>query len=36
MEYAQDHPELKGVFASFTDDADKLYPGWRDLLKGAE
>ncbi|MCX4781965.1 ribulose-bisphosphate carboxylase [Streptomyces sp. NBC_01264] len=33
VEYAQDHPELKGAFTSFTDDADKLYPGWRDLLR---
>jgi ribulose-bisphosphate carboxylase large chain len=32
VEYAKDHPELKGAFESFTGDADKLYPGWRDLL----
>lgn len=36
VDYAQEHPELKGAFASFTGDADKLYPGWRDLLKGGE
>ncbi|MCP3754683.1 ribulose-bisphosphate carboxylase [Streptomyces sp. TBY4] len=32
VEYAKDHPELKGAFASFTADADRLYPGWRDEL----
>lgn len=33
VDYAKDHPELKGAFHSFTADADVLYPGWRDALK---
>lgn len=32
MEYAKDHPELKGAFESFSAYADRLYPGWRDEL----
>ncbi|MFD7027406.1 ribulose-bisphosphate carboxylase [Streptomyces sp. NPDC059917] len=32
VEYAKDHPELRGAFESFTDDADRLYPGWREEL----
>jgi ribulose-bisphosphate carboxylase large chain len=35
LEYATDHPELRGAFQSFPNDADKLYPGWRDVLKVA-
>ena len=33
LEYAREHPELKGAFESFAADADKLYPGWRQILK---
>jgi len=33
VDFALEHPELKGAFESFQDDADKLYPGWRDKLK---
>jgi ribulose-bisphosphate carboxylase large chain len=33
VEYAKDHPELKGAFETFHWDADKLYPGWREALK---
>ncbi len=33
VEYAKEHPELKGAFESFAADADKLYPGWRQILK---
>jgi ribulose-bisphosphate carboxylase large chain len=33
VEYAQAHPELKGAFASFQQDADTLFPGWREALK---
>jgi len=33
VDYAQDHLELKGAFASFPADADALYPGWREALK---
>ena len=33
VEYAMEHPELKGAFESFTADADKLYPSWRTALK---
>ncbi len=32
VEYAMGHPELRGAFASFPDDADRLYPGWREKL----
>jgi ribulose-bisphosphate carboxylase large chain len=32
VEYAKDHPELKGAFETFSVDADKLYPGWREKL----
>jgi ribulose-bisphosphate carboxylase large chain len=35
VEYAKDHPELAGAFESFPDDADQLYPGWRDKVKAA-
>ncbi|CAA7627179.1 ribulose-bisphosphate carboxylase [Magnetospirillum sp. UT-4] len=33
IDFAQEHPELKGAFESFPADADKLYPGWREKLK---
>ncbi|MFA6442968.1 MAG: ribulose-bisphosphate carboxylase [Sterolibacterium sp.] len=33
IDYAKEHPELKGAFESFQADADKLYPGWRQALK---
>jgi ribulose-bisphosphate carboxylase large chain len=33
LDYAKDHPELKGAFASFSADADMLYPNWREKLK---
>ncbi|MDP2811336.1 MAG: ribulose-bisphosphate carboxylase [Rhodocyclaceae bacterium] len=33
IEYAKDHPELKGAFESFQSDADKLFPDWREALK---
>lgn len=32
VEYAKDHPELKGAFETFQNDADKIYPGWREKL----
>jgi len=32
VEYARDHAELRGAFETFTGDADKLYPGWRNKL----
>jgi ribulose-bisphosphate carboxylase large chain len=32
VEYAKEHPELKGAFETFHKDADKLYPGWRNKL----
>ena len=32
IEYAKDHPELKGAFETFHWDADKLFPGWREKL----
>ena len=33
VDFALEHPELKGAFESFPADADALYPGWRDKLK---
>lgn len=33
VDYAMEHPALKGAFESFPADADKLYPGWREKLK---
>ncbi|MDO8607600.1 MAG: ribulose-bisphosphate carboxylase [Phaeospirillum sp.] len=33
LDYAKDHPELKGAFESFSGDADALYPGWREKLR---
>jgi len=32
VDYAKDHPELKGAFETFQADADKIFPGWRDKL----
>ncbi len=32
--YARDHAELARAFASFPQDADALYPGWRAILGG--
>jgi ribulose-bisphosphate carboxylase large chain len=32
VDYAKEHPELKGAFESFPGDADKFYPGWRQQL----
>ncbi|MDH4121336.1 MAG: ribulose-bisphosphate carboxylase [Deltaproteobacteria bacterium] len=33
VDYAKDHKELAGAFATFQKDADQFYPGWRDKLK---
>ena len=32
VEYAREHKELARAFASFTQDADTFYPGWREQL----
>jgi ribulose-bisphosphate carboxylase large chain len=32
IDYAKDHPELKGAFESFPADADRFHPGWRGKL----
>ncbi len=32
VEYAKEHKELAGAFESFSSDADKIYPGWREKL----
>jgi ribulose-bisphosphate carboxylase large chain len=32
VEYAKEHRELARAFESFQNDADKLYPGWREKL----
>ncbi|SCZ61718.1 ribulose-bisphosphate carboxylase [Thiohalomonas denitrificans] len=32
VEYAKEHPELKGAFETFHWDADNLFPGWRESL----
>jgi len=32
LEFAREHKEFAGAFASFPKDADKLYPGWREKL----
>jgi len=32
LEYAREHAELKAAFASFPEDADRLYPSWREKL----
>ncbi|TAN72937.1 MAG: ribulose 1,5-bisphosphate carboxylase, partial [Magnetospirillum sp.] len=33
LDYAKEHPELKGAFESFSADADKIFPGWREKLR---
>ena len=35
VEFARDHREFARAFVSFTNDADKLFPGWRDKLASA-
>lgn len=35
VDYAKTHKELARAFESFSADADKLFPGWRDKLKPA-
>ncbi|MBE7565869.1 ribulose-bisphosphate carboxylase [Acidithiobacillus thiooxidans] len=32
IEWAKEHKEFAGAFASFPQDADQLYPGWRDKI----
>ena len=32
VEFARDHREFARAFASFPQDADNIYPGWRDAL----
>ncbi len=32
LDWAREHREFARAFASFPDDADQLYPGWRDKL----
>jgi len=32
IDYAKEHEELRGAFGTFQEDADKLYPGWREKL----
>lgn len=32
VDYAKDHPELRGAFETFQKDADQIYPGWREKL----
>ena len=33
VDYAKDHPELRGAFESFASDADRFHPGWRNKLQ---
>lgn len=33
VEFAKDHKEFARAFESFPQDADKLYPGWREALR---
>ncbi|MFN3605014.1 MAG: ribulose-bisphosphate carboxylase [Leptonema sp. (in: bacteria)] len=33
LEYAKEHKELRRTFESFSHDADKFYPNWREVLK---
>ncbi|MEJ2030418.1 MAG: ribulose-bisphosphate carboxylase [Maritimibacter sp.] len=33
VEFAKDHKEFARAFESFPQDADKIYPGWRDALR---
>ncbi len=35
VEYAKEHHELARAFVSFENDADKLFPGWRQILNVA-
>lgn len=35
IEWAKEHPEFARAFASFPQDADQIYPGWRDKLGAA-
>ena len=35
VEFARDHREFARAFMSFPNDADKLFPGWRDKLASA-
>jgi len=32
IDYAKEHEELRGAMETFQDDADRLYPGWREKL----
>ena len=32
VEFAKDHSEFARAFESFSQDADKLFPGWRNKL----
>ncbi len=32
IEYAKEHKEFARAFESFPNDADKLFPGWREKL----
>ena len=34
IEFAKEHKQLARAFVSFQADADQLYPGWREALKG--
>lgn len=36
IEWAKEHQEFARAFASFPQDADQIYPGWRDKLGAAE
>jgi ribulose-bisphosphate carboxylase large chain len=33
VEFAKEHKEFARAFESFPQDADKLYPGWREALR---
>jgi ribulose-bisphosphate carboxylase large chain len=33
LEFARDHREFARAFESFPADADRLYPGWRTVLR---
>ena len=35
IEFAQTHEELRGAFLTFQQDADRVYPGWREKLSSA-
>lgn len=35
LQFAKDHPEFARAFESFPGDADRLYPGWRDVVDAA-